>query len=210
MKPINIREIIPADNPAISKIIKATLTEFGAYHPGTVYYDPSTDHLFELFREPGSVYYIAETIEGQFLSGVADTENQHIQSGDADTEDQPLLDGIADTKDQHRPASTDETGSHRLLGGVGIFPTYGLPQGTCELVKMYLVPEARGKGLGKSLIERALAFAKNAGYVQVYIETMPELQKAMTVYEKFGFRYLEKPLGNSGHFGCQIWMLKNS
>jgi putative acetyltransferase len=150
---------MPADNASISKIIKDTLTEFGANHPGTVFYDPSTDHLFELFREPGSTYFVAET-------------------------------------------------DNELLGGVGIFPTEDLPAGTCELVKMYLLPQARGKGLGKLLIDRALDFASSAGYTQVYIETMPELRKAMTVYEKFGFTYLDKPLGRSGHFGCQIWMLK--
>jgi putative acetyltransferase len=73
---------------------------------------------------------------------------------------------------------------------------------------MYLVPEARGIGLGKFLIEKALQFARESGYRQVYIETLPELRQAMSVYEKFGFKYLDAPLGNTGHFGCDIWMLK--
>jgi len=42
----------------------------------------------------------------------------------------------------------------------------------------------------------------------VYLETMPELKQALKVYEKFGFRYLEGPMGNSGHTGCSLWMLK--
>ena len=96
-----------------------------------------------------------------------------------------------------------------LLGGAGIFPSPGLPEGTCELVKMYLNASARGKGLGKRMIEKCLEFAKEAGYRQVYLETMPELQKAVHVYEKFGFRYLDGPMGNTGHFGCTIWMLKD-
>ena len=95
-----------------------------------------------------------------------------------------------------------------LAGGVGIFPTKGLPPDTCELVKMYLVPEARGIGLGKSLIEKALAHARETGFKHVYIETMPELSQAMKVYERFGFEYLDRQLGESGHFGCAIWMLK--
>ena len=73
---------------------------------------------------------------------------------------------------------------------------------------MYLKPEVRSKGLGKELIDQCLEFAKGFGYLQVYIETMPELKKAMKVYEKFGFEYLNGPLGNSGHFGCDVWMLK--
>ncbi|MCY7422549.1 MAG: GNAT family N-acetyltransferase, partial [Chitinophagaceae bacterium] len=102
-------------------------------------------------------------------------------------------------------AESDNT----IIGGAGIFPSNGLPPGTCELVKMYLSPQSRGKGLGKLLIEKCLEFATNSGYLQVYIETMPELKKAVSVYEKFGFSYLNGPLGNTGHFGCDVWMLKH-
>ena len=47
---INIRDISPSDNPFIAKIIRSALEEFGANHPGTVYFDASTDALFELFK----------------------------------------------------------------------------------------------------------------------------------------------------------------
>lgn len=43
----------------------------------------------------------------------------------------------------------------------------------------------------------------------MYIETMPELEQAIHLYEKAGFRRLNQPLGNNGHFGCDIWMLKD-
>lgn len=158
MDKISIRPIAPLDNPSLAQIIRSTLAEFGANHPGTVYYDESTDHLFELFQKPGSIYYVAE------LAG-------------------------------------------KILGGGGIFPSDGLDKDTCELVKMYLLPEGRGQGLGKLLIEKALAFAKEAGYKKVYLETMPELKKAMSVYEKFGFKYLTGPMGNTGHGGCTVWMV---
>jgi putative acetyltransferase len=159
MQNINIRKIQPGDNAKLAVIIRESLAEFGANKPGTVYYDDTTDHLYELFQNPGSIYYVAE------------------QNGE-------------------------------LLGGAGIFPSEGLPPGTCELVKMYLRKEVRGKGLGKKLIETVLDFAKGFGYTNVYIETMPELRKAVSVYEKFGFTYLDGPLGNTGHFGCDVWMLK--
>ena len=154
-----IRTIQPDDNPALAVIVRNTLAEFGANKPGTVYFDQSTDHLFELFQQPGSVCFIAQK------------ENE-------------------------------------LLGGAGIFPSPGLPETICELVKMYLAPAARGLGLGRLLIDKCLDFAKNNGYKQVYIETMPALRKAVAVYEKFGFTYLHGPLGNTGHFGCDVWMLK--
>jgi putative acetyltransferase len=156
---VTIDKIRPEDNPVLAKIVKNTLAEFGANHPGTVYYDESTNHLYEVFQTPRSVYYVARY------------------------------------KD-------------KILGGAGIFPSPGLPEDTCELVKMYLLPEARGLGLGKLLIEKCLAFAREAGYKNVYLETMPELKKALDVYAKFGFQYLDKQMGNTGHFGCNLWMLK--
>jgi len=157
---IIIRNIEPRDNVAIAKIIRDSLAEFGANKPGTVYYDESTDHLFELFNStPGSIYFIAE------LNG-------------------------------------------EVVGGGGIYPTDGLPQGTCELVKMYLKTDVRGAGLGGKMIERCLSVAKELGYSNVYLETMPELKKALSVYEKFGFEYLAAPMGNSGHSGCERWMIK--
>jgi putative acetyltransferase len=37
---------------------------------------------------------------------------------------------------------------------------------------------------------------------------MPELKQALSIYAKFGFGYLPAPMGNSGHTGCSLWMLK--
>ena len=157
---ITIRNIELKDNVAIASVIRAALTEFGANKPGTVYYDPTTDHLFELFQtEGGSVYYIAE------------------------------IDGT-------------------IVGGCGIFPTEGLPTGTCELVKLYLSNTARGTGLGKKLLLQSMQWAKENGYTQVYLESMPELSKAVAIYENVGFERLTQAMGNSGHCGCDIWMLK--
>lgn len=97
----------------------------------------------------------------------------------------------------------------RLLGGCGIFPTPGLQAGTCELVKLYVSNKARGRGLGKLLMEKCIKAAGEMGYNKIYLETMPELNIAVPMYEKMGFEYLPGPLGQSGHHGCDIWMLKN-
>jgi putative acetyltransferase len=159
MNHVSIRSIQQADNPILAKIVRDTLAEFGANHPGTVYYDDTTDALYELFQHKGAGYFTT-------------------------------------------------TLNNKVVGGGGIYPTDGLPADTCELVKMYLLPEARGAGLGRTLIEKNLLFAKEMGYRQVYLETMPELKQALKVYEKFGFEYLKGPMGNSGHTGCSLWMLK--
>lgn len=96
-----------------------------------------------------------------------------------------------------------------LLGGAGIFPTAGLDPDTVELVKMYLRPEARGKGLGKTLILKCIDYAKSKGYKRIYLETMNELDKAVIAYEKLGFELLDHSLGNSGHHSCELWMVRN-
>lgn len=97
---------------------------------------------------------------------------------------------------------------NQVVGGVGIYPTQGLPEGICELVKMYIDPAFRGKGIGQQLIAHASKFAKESGYQHIYLESMPELKKAVSIYEHLGFLHLDQPLGNTGHFSCPIWMLK--
>ena len=96
----------------------------------------------------------------------------------------------------------------KVIGGGGIYPTANLPGATCELVKLYLYPEARGKGLGKAIMEKCIASAKDLGYENVYLESMPELNQAVSMYERMGFEHQCAALGNSGHFGCDIWMVK--
>jgi putative acetyltransferase len=96
----------------------------------------------------------------------------------------------------------------QIIGGGGIFPTEGLPDETCELVKLYLYPEARGKGLGKALMDKCFERALALGYTNIYLESMPELNQAVSMYEKMGFARQCSALGNSGHFGCDIWMVK--
>ena len=63
-------------------------------------------------------------------------------------------------------------------------------------------------GVGKALIQQCLDAARAAGYDRVYLETTEELTQAIPLYERLGFTYLSEALGNSGHFGCQIWMIR--
>jgi putative acetyltransferase len=100
----------------------------------------------------------------------------------------------------------EESGA--IQGGCGVYPTIGLTGGCAELVKFYVSSGERGKGIGKQMLHQGLDSAKRLGYSQLYLETMPELGKAIGMYEKAGFRYLSKALGNSGHYFCNVWMLK--
>ena len=95
-----------------------------------------------------------------------------------------------------------------IAGCAGIYPTDGLPAGCCEFVKFYLSPLARGKGIGGQLMSTCIQSAKTFGYTHIYLESLPAFSKAIGLYTKAGFNLLSAPMGNSGHFGCNIWMLK--
>ncbi len=160
MQQHKIRTIEQGDNVILAKIIRDTLTEFKANKPGTVYFDETTDHLSDVFKASGSIYFVVE-----FYGNI--------------------------------------------IGGAGIYPTANLDAGTCELVKLYIAANARGKGVGKLLMEKCIDAAKALGYKKIYLETMPELTVAIPMYEKFGFTYLQAAQGSSGHTGCDVWMIKD-
>ncbi|PZP43583.1 MAG: GNAT family N-acetyltransferase [Pseudopedobacter saltans] len=158
-KNITYSRIETSDDAILAPLIKKIFEEFGIDKPGTVYTDPTTDHLSKVFENKDSIYWVAK-------------ENGNI------------------------------------LGGCGIYPTQGLPKGYAELVKFYLSAGARGKGIGHNLMEKCFASAKEFGYSHLYLESFPTLSKAVSLYERNGFEMIDHPLGNSGHFACNIWMVK--
>ncbi len=96
----------------------------------------------------------------------------------------------------------------KLLGGAGIAPLAGCQDHeTCELRKMYILPTGRGIGLGHQIMTRCLEFARGVGYRQIYLETLANMVHAQHLFEKFGFRYLDEPLGDTGHDGCTTWAI---
>lgn len=97
----------------------------------------------------------------------------------------------------------------KICGGAGIQQLKGTTENICELQKMYFAPEARGKGFGKKMIAHCLQRAKDFGFQQCYIETMPYMHNARVLYEKSGFYYIDKHLGDTGHYSCHTWMLKD-
>lgn len=97
---------------------------------------------------------------------------------------------------------------NNIVGGAGFSALENFNGNVCELQKMYFLPIARGKGLGSQLIQHCLNEAKLAGFEQCYLETMPYMVAARALYKKNGFENLEKPLGNTGHYSCNVWMLK--
>lgn len=95
-----------------------------------------------------------------------------------------------------------------VVGGGGIKPLKGFEDTICEVQKMYSDPKMRGKGYGKLLFEKCLTAAKTFGYKECYLESASQLKGAIHIYESYGFKHLEGPLGNTGHFSCGVWMIK--
>ncbi len=78
-----------------------------------------------------------------------------------------------------------ETPEGAIIGCVGLYP---LQNGICELRKMYLLPEFRGRGLGKFLLERMLRKGRQLGFHKMVLETASVLKRAVALYEKYGFK----------------------
>ena len=99
--------------------------------------------------------------------------------------------------------------NNKILGGAGINQLKNGDINICELQKMYFHKSIRGRGIGDKMIELCLNFAVKSNYKKCYIETMPNMVDAQKLYIKKGFKYIDNPLGNTGHTACPIWMLKN-
>lgn len=153
---ILIRPICKKDNSAIAQIIREVFDEYHLPKTGTVYNDPATDHLFELFQHPKAACFVAEY-------------------------------------------------DNKLVGSAGIYPTKGLPNGYCEFSKFYISKNGRGRGIGKLLINTCINSAIKFGYKKLYIESFDNLDIALNMYKKMGFKNLSKPLGLSGHTACTVW-----
>ncbi len=97
----------------------------------------------------------------------------------------------------------------RVLGGGGVAPLGGGDAGICELRKMYFLPELRGHGAGAALIELCLEAARALGYRACYLETLTGMDAAQALYERSGFRRIPAALGNTGHFSCDRFYLRD-
>ncbi|WP_298263991.1 GNAT family N-acetyltransferase [uncultured Lutibacter sp.] len=99
--------------------------------------------------------------------------------------------------------------NNEILGGAGIKQLDNYTGKVCELQKMYFLPAARGIGLGSKMMQICLQKAKDFGFEKCYLETLPYMEEARKLYRKVGFKDLDKPMGDTGHYSCNLWMLKD-
>jgi len=98
--------------------------------------------------------------------------------------------------------------SNEVLGCGGYAPLTGGNPEVCELRKMYFLPASRGQGMGQKMVEMILLAAKEKGYNHCYLETLDRMRKANQLYQKTGFVPLLKPMGKTGHGGCDRYYLR--
>jgi GNAT superfamily N-acetyltransferase len=81
------------------------------------------------------------------------------------------------------------------VGCVGLRP---LDEETCELKRLFVRPAHRGDGTGLRLLEEGVAEARRLGYRRLRLDTIPGMERAQTLYERFGFRdiaaYTQNPI----------------
>ncbi len=95
----------------------------------------------------------------------------------------------------------------RIIGGAGIAQLDNYEGNVCELQKMYFLEETRGRGIGNEMMKTCLSEARKYNYDQCYIETMPYMKAAQKLYQRTGFKYIDGPMGDTGHFSCPVHML---
>lgn len=86
----------------------------------------------------------------------------------------------------------------RIVGSYGLYP---ISEHICELRKMYLYREFRGRGLGKKMMKEALNQARKAGFRLMVLETNEKLVEAIALYRTFGFVEYLPP-----HLSCRCNM----
>jgi putative acetyltransferase len=95
-----------------------------------------------------------------------------------------------------------------VVGGAGVAPLAGADPLTCELQRMYLRADARGRGIGDALMKHCVAAARQFLYVRCYLETITQMQAAIEFYGRHGFRNLQSPLGETHHAHNDRWMMR--
>jgi putative acetyltransferase len=127
--------------------------------------------------------------------------------GDGFAINDPEVDWMSRAYSQPRSAYFVVEREGVVLGGGGVAPLEGGDGGTCELRKMYFLPQARGLGAGTAMMERCLQAARGFGFARCYLETLCGMDAAMRLYERSGFHRIDAPMGDTGHGGCNTFYL---
>ncbi|WP_422859989.1 GNAT family N-acetyltransferase [Flagellimonas sp. S174] len=74
---------------------------------------------------------------------------------------------------------------------IGCFAIRKLEPEICELKRMFLEKQHRGKGIGKQMMGEALREARHLGYSKIRLDSIKSMRSAIAVYTAFGFKEIE-------------------
>lgn len=91
----------------------------------------------------------------------------------------------------------------------GCVALHQLQTDICEMKRLYLRPQFRGKGLGRALAERIIAEARQIGYQRMRLDTVePIMKDAVVMYRKLGFKeippYRENPIAGAMYMELEL------
>jgi putative acetyltransferase len=161
---------------------------------------------------PGGAEFLIRPVaedDNQLLAGLLrDVMEEFGATGAGSSLYDPELQDIASAYAGARSAYFVVESTGGLVGGGGLGPLAGGEPDVCELRKMYLRPQARGRGLGRAVLTRCMERARQLGYKRMYLETRQSMRDARRLYERNGFAPVGKPIGHTGHFGCDAWYVR--
>jgi len=167
-----LRPATNADCEPVRDLVFAVLAE---YHltPDPACTDADLRDIKQSYFHRGGVFYVLEEKDGTIIGSYGLY---------------PIADCGLQIADSNRGASAPHSAPV-----LGCFQPVPGPQGdaipsTCELRKMYLRRDHRGKGLGKRLLEHALTEARRLGFKTITLETASVLKEAVRLYEASGFK----------------------
>ena len=200
-----LRPLTAADNAAAAAVIRTVMPEFGCVGPGYSIEDPEMDDLFGTYSRARSGFYVLvnSTALSASRPAPASEQNSGAAAGAWTVEAglRPALEQRGEENASHVPPGT-------IVGVGGYAPLAGTDGDICELRKMYLLPAARGYGGGRLIMNRCLAGARADGFTTMYLETVTAMTDAARIYRKYGFEYIDGPLGATGHSGCDLFMTR--